>query len=936
MRKFLVLTIAVLLMITSAFSAVGEEAIPADHGKYVAVYYLNATKNNDQIKTAKYIIYALCAANDVEGGNMLISRIDGTDNPLTFRSTDGKSWTQKAWAQNQKLVNTGNGRYFNSESSLNEQIQTELSAYDADVWFVIPQDGYASFIQNVTIPAQLEQMLTNNPNTKIHLVRIGDDSQQPDSNAAISQIAAMHPEQIEWIRVASDFLVQNRDVNADGSIHTGDYFLASLFGNQKPADLTVDTDENGNKVFSLPEAGKILVLQRHQGSANEPTLTDENGEGRRNEKTFSLSYLFAGNSEINYTATIVAGLPEGKYALSGCADDTKVYWYPKFETVQPILDMGEAEWNWGSHTVSLSLGNTLHRPEDFSVYFIRMMNEESSGELAVGYNEEKQNWENTFEVPEEIKQVQIIPKAELRMKDGNQIWAWEGEPATRVPQSSGVKVKEDAETRTILYYSEEAGGTVKYKWNDFFEFNANETIEHSVERGDSVTEGEINISENQNGFSLTVINGIEKSGEGKIILHYGDKTQELNVTWKNVQDILSAVQFTTDSEKIKAGMEINLSAVISQNVREDWIAAHEQLGKAFPGIENLELTGKLAGNNWEASTGEKTEDKATFSGNEGEALMASVTITIPQMSEKGNGQLIYQVSDASGENILDMIKGATTVEIINTSPIITYEGEKKTEISLAGFPENYEGKDLQTALFGSGSLFNLFADEETEIKEIKITISNPVGLKLNDELLDENTTEWTTVVTDSQADLHIEAVKPADHEITLIASDGVNTSESLTIKVHVYSMILRIAMIVVAALAAILLILTVILIIRQARKPQFADIRLRCLVSSDENAEKGKEIMTKSIPVSMAHFGKKPATLTDLLVLARQPSIGADATEITNDITLLPTKHGEVNVLFGKKAMERIGRHEKRDLIPQNNTCRLRIDNQYIQIENVR
>ena len=93
--------------------------------------------------------------------------------------------------------------------------------------------------------------------------------------------------------------------------------------------------------------------------------------------------------------------------------------------------------------------------------------------------------------------------------------------------------------------------------------------------------------------------------------------------------------------------------------------------------------------------------------------------------------------------------------------------------------------------------------------------------------------------------------------------------------------------------------------------------------------------MNRCPPVSMECYGKDPVSLTDLLILARQPDPGAEVTAATDDIMLLPTKYGEVNVLFGKKAMERIGRHEKRDLITQNSVYRLRIDNYYIQIGKV-
>jgi len=83
------------------------------------------------------------------------------------------------------------------------------------------------------------------------------------------------------------------------------------------------------------------------------------------------------------------------------------------------------------------------------------------------------------------------------------------------------------------------------------------------------------------------------------------------------------------------------------------------------------------------------------------------------------------------------------------------------------------------------------------------------------------------------------------------------------------------------------------------------------------------------------NFGKKPVTLTTALILTRQPPMDQEISKVTDDIILLPTKHDELSIRFGKKALEKMGRHEKKELLSRGNTHRMRIGNTYIQIENV-
>ena len=85
----------------------------------------------------------------------------------------------------------------------------------------------------------------------------------------------------------------------------------------------------------------------------------------------------------------------------------------------------------------------------------------------------------------------------------------------------------------------------------------------------------------------------------------------------------------------------------------------------------------------------------------------------------------------------------------------------------------------------------------------------------------------------------------------------------------------------------------------------------------------------------MANFGKKPVSLNTALMLARQPALTKELAEVAEDIMLLPTKHDELNIVFGKKAMADLGQQDKKISLSQGNAQRIRMGNQYLMIENV-
>ncbi len=911
MKRLLGWLCAFLLALMPILSVQGEEIAAADQAEHLAVFYLHATKDADLIKTAKYVICALDANKGTR--DLVIDRVDDGRKRLVFQKADSASLDS--------LINKKDKLSDGTGTIQNADLLKQLSKAAYDIWMVVPQEACKNLAENQEMMDQFGQLLENTA-SRIHLVLIGNDLKEPGGKTALAQLAAAYPGRVEWIRISSDFLAQNREVNADGTVHTGDYFLASFFG--KPVDLLPEQKDEGSWEITLPESGNIYVLQRHTGEGSDPAVTDGQGNPRQVQQGISLVYPSKKNDETCFTGSLVTQLPAGSYELSGCTGEVKVYWYPNLENLQPVFDMGEETWQWGEQKASLSIGNALYRPEDFYVIFATGINDNPSVDNIPAYNPETGAWELEIEAKEEVKKVTITPQATLRMKDGNQVWSWKGSSETRNLESAGSTVRESAPTEETLYFMDGTGAALTRNWNEFFDYNTYEEQEFSAKADDKAA-GSITIHPEKDGFTMEAVPGMP--GEGIVTLQCGETTYELKVVCKNARDIFTGIELpdNTDPTNVRAGKNVEFSARIPEATRREWQAASSQLA-GFPDVESLKLriTGEgLAG---EAEEQAFTEDKGDLS--------ATVAVSIPDNCPDGEFQLSCQVVDTKG-NPVEAAVTSLAVRVRNTIPHAVKALAEKTDISLEGMPGKYEAKDFLAEALGTGNPFELFADEETGIREITVSVSNPAGLKVNDESLEETGEAWETVLSDPKAIQVIMADNIGDHVLTLTASDGVNQSEPISIKVHVYSQMLRIAMYAAAGLAALLLLLVLILVIRRIRKPKFGDIQLRCLASSDENAERSREIMNRCPLVSMEQYGKDPVSLTDLLILSRQPDLGTEATEATDDITLLPTKYGEVNVLFGKKAMERIGRHEKRDLIKQDDEkpYRLRIDNYYIQIE---
>ncbi len=914
MKKLLGWLCAFLLLLLPIISAQSEET-DGDQTELLAVFYLHATKDDELIKTAKYVICAL----DVNKGtrDIVIDRVDDAKKRLVYNKADSNSLDS--------LINKKEKLSDGTEPIRNTDLLAKLLAEQSDIWMIVPQEACGNLVQNQGMMDQFEELLED-PELQIHLVLIGDDVKAPDGDTALAQLAAFYPGQVEIIRITSDFLAQNRAANADGTVHTGDYFLASFFG--KPVDLVPEQKDDNKWTISLPEPGNIFILQRHTGEVAEPVITDEQDKSRMIQQYISLEYPSKKNDGTCFTGSLLTQLPAGSYDLADCSGEIKVYWYPNQDKLQPIFDMGGESWVWGRHKVSLSIGDALYRPKDFYVVFSTAINDNPLVDNIPEYNPENKLWELELETKTDVKKIEITPKVILRMKDGNQIWSWDSEHHNRILESAGSSARKDAPSEVILYFTDENGGTFTGQWNDFFDYSDYEEQTFGAEASGNV-ENSIIIRTDATGFSLEAVPGMP--GEGTVILKCGESMHELKVVWKDVRDIFDGIEFSDNAASgyVQVGKEVELKARIYGETSREWQTAASQL-IGFPNMETLKLNGWIAG---KRSFETETAEGQIFT-EKNEELSATVSVAVPDNYPAGELLLTCQVIDAIEESD-EIISKDLIVRVRNSNPQTVKDFTEKTDVILKGIPGKYEAKEFLLETLGTGNLFELFTDDETEIKEIIVSVSNPVGLSENNKPLEETGETWQAIVSDPKSIPSIMVDAPGDHILTLTASDGVYRSAPISIKVHVYSKVLQIVMYVGAALTVAILLLVLILVIRRICKPQFGDIQLRCMASIDENAERSREILNECLAVPMESYGKNPVSLTDLLILARQPDMGAAVTEATDDIILLPTKHSEVNVFFGKKAMERIGRHEKRDLIKQNSMYRLRIDSYYIWIEKV-
>ena len=923
MKKFIVLLCAVMLAVLPTAVGTAEDVFSAEEPDGIALIYVPATRDAAELAAARYAGQAVMSAWSGRT-KKAAARIDSRNNIYEADSAD---------LYTQRVFDSGNVK--GSQPIANDKLVRLLCAGSYDIWFIVPQEAADEFNENKELILQLEEILSASAASRIHIVFIGDDVREPADGSAISVFAEGKTEngaaRVSWTRIRSDIFGEKTRTAGD-TVHTGSFFIASLYG--EPADIPVSRAD-GTCSFELVSGSSALVLFRAPDGDYRPEIIQETG-GQSISPSAELQTGTFQKKEDIWTGLFMEGILKGSYIINisdEYADSLKVFCYPDLNGISPELELGEAVWKRGDHQVVMTLNDDLGRPEDFNVWIEIAENGDTGRPEELTYRESVNAWVLDYSTSANTESVSFTPNIDLNTGDGDLIKTWTGETQSREVRTQEVKVRENAPSGEVIYTDTGAGagGSVSYSWDQFFVYNPEDGHRLSV-TPDSIDE--IEISRDDNGFSFTAVADSDRISEKEfdLTISCGETAHPFHLSLRDVSELFEAVEIGTDAggEPVSAGGSVNVTAEIAADSVQDWRKAAEQIGDMMIKPEQVQLTAGLNIQGEKSATALLTEKDG--------AWQAGITLNVPETAGSGS-EVINAFLSAAGDDGQDrQLKdaGSISVRVENEAPKLKAEGiSGETRIVLEGMPGKYEEQDLLQAALGTDKP-DLFSDRETGVRTVTVEIDNIGGLELPENgAYSEEEGKWTLEVTNARQPVKIKANAPGEHTLKIWASDGVNESEPLEIRVVVRSRILGYISYAALGLAVLLLIIVLILVIRQIRKPTFDNIMIRCLVTSDDDQDRARELMNKCDPVSMSHLGKKGVSLETILLLTRQPCLEEEYTAAARDITVLPTKHDELNIVFGKKAMAAVGRHDRREILPQGNYLRIRAGNAYIQIENV-
>ena len=954
MRKRILIGFCVtLLILLPVLSALSELDMDEGNCPTLAVFYVPAA--------SKGTLEAIAANYTVR---MIMARWNGKQNKYVQR-TDSTAGTLQAADDAFKYENLFNkaGSEGNDTIKNFKAVKKALNKQDCDIWFVVPSKAVRNFISNSNLMEQLRE-LTKGTSSRIHIVFFSKEECDLDENTALG--ALTRDVAVECTTVLPDFQASK----ANGRAHNGSYFIASLFS-KAPLDLPVSDEENTYS-FTPNADGKAFVLICWNGASGDYAVKNASGQDVVQDSAFSIR---PEKGEITYTGCMATGLEKGAdYSVSlpeGAEASVRVYWYPDLDSIQPSLDPTDIQY--GENTIQLSVADNLNQPDSFQIQFDFRKDDGEITNPSTALNENQMGWTARLNTSTSNATVTIVPRLCLKTADQNLVYEWVGNSVTQVLQSGTVELQPEAPEALTLYYYQDHMGQLRLSWDQFFAYNkSDESLQFNVESAnDSGDSNGITVQHDKSGFTLKLNSSAVSEGSCDLVLTGKDKQHTLSVYRKDMAPLLNETitvevsptepfseesdseEFTSDedfSEKVHAGKAVEVTVTIPADTVAAWQEAAGQIEKGFPPLEDLVLEGKiLSDDNDEEENGDETgQEDASTNHLEPNPLdgsrYGSVSLPTDANAEPGYKTVRASLHTGSGSFNL-LLSNEPEFELINEPPRPAKESSEK-EIRLEGLPWNYQTKDnLLELLFETDQPFDLFQDPEESLVKITLSIDNTDGLEMPDietkegDEAGEVSTEWKVDLTDSDSSIPIKVLTPGKHTITLTASDGIDRQEeppTIIVQVEIYSIILRYASYAAAGLLAFLLILILIRIIVQARKPKFGNIQIRCYAGMDDDQERGREILSKCRPVPLKQYGKKPVTLSTVMVLTRQPALSAESSAIADDIQLLPTRHNELNLIFGKDARQKIGRHDKRQLITPGGHYRMRIGNTYIQLENYR
>ena len=935
MKKLILCLCALLLAVLTAVSAGAELKTANDiqTGCPVYIYYVPAVSENKDIRlsTARMIASLILEKRkdyNVFGGaynsNKDLSKKGDILKAIVKGNNDGKGTIPE------------------------KNVPKNLAEIPAEFWFIVPEDAESNIIANAGLMNQCRRMLANGQ-SRAHFVFIGNRQRAIAPDSELGKLISEG--QADYVFTAADF-TQNTlpGTEEDREIETGDYLTASFFGT--PVDLPLTAKEDGTSSFILPEDGRAVVIVNWKDKVGTTVIRDTTGTATEKQEDLE----FSEKGYAYYTATVSKKLEAGEYMVE-CQDavpeSIMVYWYPDMSGISPVLANTD-DLKHGDNEIILKVQNDYGTPERFLVLFSYQKDEEEPVTTTAEYNPEQGGWTANINVDTTVQHVHVTPTVRFRTANGNQIWEWQGEKTGYNVESDEITVQVDAPAEITLYTDEanQKAGSLAYKWSDIFRYNPedNPVFAYSLPGYGGEENLGIRCEDTENGFRITALNGenLPNAVELKVTATVNDKITDykIMVNRKDASGLYEAidVQSGQEGKEIASGGEVKVTATISAEILSEWNAARRQIW-TLPSPDQLQMVCSRDESSYPVS--------APFEPQEDGSCKAEATIEIPDSQSSDENAAVsikfkqnIQISSEENERIGKAEETVITAgldrsisfRIRNESPAFDDEYPAKDEVCIEGFPWAYEkNDDLLSSVFGTNLPFELFKDKENHLTSVTVTVENIQGLELPDYGENDDKT-WSYTITTADDSVVIGVLSPGKVTIRLSAEDGVNRSEEYTATVWFYSRILRYASYAAAGLAGLLVLLAIVLIIRQARKPSFSQISIRCYSSSDEDEKNGREFMSKCSPVSMAHFRKKGITLTNALIICRQPPLSKEYTAVTEDILLLPTKHNEIVLNFGKHAMKTIGRHEKKQTISQNpdqNTYRMRVGNEYIIIENV-
>ncbi len=917
-RIILILCVLVLTLMTVS-SAFGE----ANDAERKVIFLYFPTEDAVKFRTIQYLIKTQTAR--WKDATTSFANMNGTqlsksmDNVVTISN---KKWTG------------------NLSDNMMDKVQKEIAKGDeTDLWLLIQEESVEDVFNSEELKNWLSGLMKER-RTFVHFALVGDHAEIP---AGIMDSLRTFETYCDIEYLSSDFLAVTTEKER-GTRHTGDCFIASLYGT--PMDLPMTTTEAGGYTFTLPETSQVFLLRVGEDI---PTVTNESAEEISFDEASMLKIDGPKPGDPVFYGKMTELLPAGTYTLQTAENETdggtviKGYWYPDLEGLTVDAEVQDVLLH-GANNIHFTLSKDYGRHADMTVEYTFIFDDEELGMTASAEFTEENGWNTTLTVDAEKQSVRILPTASLYMEDGNLVFSITGDPVEREIQDQPVSLQEETPKVLTLYLDqkEDQKGTLHLKWSDFFRFNPADYHEFDVETDTAVSCFEIS-ERDEEGFSITAV-AENHNDQMNLIVSCDEMQTQTVVVCVDIEDVFAKQIHIVSDENgltLKPGDSVTLRATFDETIKEVLIKAREQ-GMEIPELSSLRIRAELDDQDQETGLSADKGKEIRFelkNEKSGEKKVCYKLFTdISSDTEKNNkDQDEKKETEAARERIWN--EGQIIFTLQNNPPALKEQykdKEKGVKIPLHGVFGKTERIDLLNELFEIENPCDLFDDEETGIVSVTLEIEGIDGLEIEKAGQEVRTVELPYTFESDGTPIRIWVASPGTHTLKLTATDGCFNSDTFEVPVSVYSLFMQYLTWAGIALGGLLLIIILVLVIRQARKPSFDHIKIRCLVISDEDQERCRELMNRENAASLISFGKKPVSMNTALILTSQPPLSKRNAEIIKDITLLPSRHEEIMLVFGKEAMRQLGKREKKELISQGNVSRIRLDGTWLQIENVR